>query len=54
MLEDEGYVSKTKKTDGGWDVPLVGFVHGTRTPNKFGKYVKKKYKYVKKKIGGKK
>jgi hypothetical protein len=114
MLEDEGYVSKTKSTDGGWDVPLVGFVHGTRTmsiakrlennkcnityvaaylkywvdewklaypkigkspailgtlynlgdnarkphkkpqPNEFGKYVKKKYKYVKKKIGEKK
>ena len=110
MLEDKGYVSKTKKTDGGWKIPLVGFVHGTRTmavakrlennkcnityvaaylkywiddwkpvypkigkkpailgtlynlgdnakdanpnpkPNEFGKYVKKKYKYVKKKL----
>lgn len=110
MLEDKGYVSKAKATDGGWDIPLVGFVHGTRTmaiakrlendktnityvaaylrywvddwksiypkigkkpailgtlynlgdnakganpnpkPNKFGKYVKKKYKFVKKKL----
>ena len=110
MLEDKGYVSKTKKTDGGLKIPLVGFVHGTRTmavakrlennkcnityvaaylkywiddwkpvypkigkkpailgtlynlgdnakdanpnpkPNEFGKYVKKKYKYVKKKL----
>ena len=29
MLEDKGYVSKSKATDGGWDIPLVGFVHGT-------------------------
>ena len=110
MLEDKGYVSKSKATDGGWDIPLVGFVHGTRTmaiaknlendksniiyvaaylkywvddwkfiypkigkkpeilgtlynlgdsakganpkpkPNEFGKYVKKNYKFVKKKL----
>lgn len=31
FVEDEGYVEKAKKTDAGWDIPLIGFVTGTET-----------------------
>lgn len=31
MLEDKGYVSKSKATDGGWNIPFIGSVSGTRT-----------------------
>jgi RHS repeat-associated protein len=30
-LEDAGYVKKTKAIDGGWNIPGIGFIHGTET-----------------------
>lgn len=31
LLEELGYVDETKAEEGGWDIPFVGFVHGTTT-----------------------
>lgn len=30
-LEENGYVPKTSAEEGGWNIPLIGFVHGTET-----------------------
>ena len=30
-LEKNGYVPKTSAEDGGWEIPLIGYVHGTET-----------------------
>ncbi len=29
FLENQNYVSKASANEGGWDVPIIGFVHGT-------------------------
>ena len=31
LLEDEGYVSKASASEGGWNIPIIGFIHGTET-----------------------
>ena len=31
FLEDQGYMTKTKAEDGGWNIPGIGFVNGTET-----------------------
>lgn len=31
FLEEQGYVKKAEKADGGWEIPFVGFVNGTET-----------------------
>ena len=31
FLEENGYVSETSAEEGGWYIPLIGFVHGTET-----------------------
>ncbi|MBE7052211.1 MAG: RHS repeat-associated core domain-containing protein [Ruminococcaceae bacterium] len=29
LMEDEGYMPKISQTDAGWNVPIIGFVHGS-------------------------
>ena len=31
FLEEKGYVPKTSAEEGGWNIPFIGFVHGTET-----------------------
>lgn len=30
-IEERGYMPKTEASEGGWNIPLIGFVHGTET-----------------------